>query len=97
MGTTQTPADLAGLLALAVGSAVIARRVEIEPRPGWREPVNLYVSVLLDPANRKSAVFTTSYLVTRWHPSESRTRRRIGESNGGCFSPTNGAGSNQSP
>ncbi len=54
---TQTPADLAGLLALAVCSAAIARRVEVEPRPGWREPVNLFVAVLLEPGNRKSAVF----------------------------------------
>ncbi len=55
---TQTPADLAGLLALAVCSALIARRVEVEPRPGWREPVNLFVTILLEPGNRKSAVFT---------------------------------------
>ena len=54
---TQTPADLAGLLALAVCSACIARRVVVEPRPGWREPVNLFVAVLLEPGNRKSAVF----------------------------------------
>lgn len=57
---TQTPADLAGLLTLAVCSAMIARRVTVEPRPGWREPVNLYVAVLLEPGNRKSAVFTDS-------------------------------------
>jgi Protein of unknown function (DUF3987) len=55
---TQTPADLAGLLALAVCSACIARRVEVEPRPGWPEPVNLFVAVLLEPGSRKSAVFT---------------------------------------
>jgi len=54
---TQTPPDLAGLLALAVCSATIARRVVVEPRPGWPEPVNLYVAVLLEPGNRKSAVF----------------------------------------
>lgn len=54
---TQTPADLAAFLALAVGSACIARRVVVEPRPGWLEPVNLYVAVLLEPGNRKSAVF----------------------------------------
>ncbi|WP_339908602.1 YfjI family protein [Symmachiella dynata] len=57
---TQTPADLAGLLALAVCSSMIARRVEVEPRPGWREPVNLFVAVLLEPGNRKSAVFTNA-------------------------------------
>jgi hypothetical protein len=54
---TQTPADLAALLALAVCGATIARRVYVQARPGFREPVNLYVAALLDPANRKSAVF----------------------------------------
>lgn len=55
--THQAPADLAGLLALAVCSATISRRVVVQPRPDWTEPVNLYVAVLLDPANRKSSVF----------------------------------------
>lgn len=54
---TQTPADLAALLGLTVYSALLARRVEVEPRPGFREPVNLYCAVLLEPGNRKSAVF----------------------------------------
>ncbi len=54
---TQTPPDLAGLLALAVCSATIARRVVVKERHGWREPVNLFVTVLLAPGNRKSAVF----------------------------------------
>lgn len=54
---TQTPADLAGMLALSVCSACIARRVVVEPRPGWHEPVNLFTAVLLEPGNRKSAVF----------------------------------------
>lgn len=54
---TQTPAELPGLLSLAVCSASIARRVVVEPRPGWKEEVNLYVAVLLGPGNRKSPVF----------------------------------------
>ena len=54
---TQTPVDLAGLLALAVCGASVAGRVEVEPRPGWREPVNFFAAVLLEPGNRKSAVF----------------------------------------
>ncbi|MGI6417834.1 MAG: DUF3987 domain-containing protein [Thermoguttaceae bacterium] len=54
---TQTPPALGGLLVLAVCSSVIARRVVVEPRPGWREPTNLFVAVLLEPGNRKSAVF----------------------------------------
>jgi hypothetical protein len=54
---TQTPPDLAALLSLAVCSASLARRVVVEPRPGWQEPVNLFTAVLLEPGNRKSAVF----------------------------------------
>jgi hypothetical protein len=54
---TQTPADLAALLGLAACAVGIARRVVVEPRPGWREPVNLFAAVLLEPGNRKSAVF----------------------------------------
>jgi len=67
---TQTPKDLAGLLSLAVCSAAIARRIEVEPRPGWREPVNLFVSVLLEPGNRKSAVFNDAILPLRQIESE---------------------------
>jgi hypothetical protein len=55
---TQTPADLAGLLALAACSAMIARRISVWARDSWSwEPVNLFVAVLLEPGNRKSAVF----------------------------------------
>ncbi len=55
---TQTPADLAGLLALSVCAATLARKVEVQGSVNWREPVNLFVAVLLEPANRKSAVFS---------------------------------------
>ena len=76
---TQTPADLAGLLALAVCSACIARRVVVEPRPGWREPVNLFVAVLLEPGNRKSAVFTdATRSVTRTGDRVDRSRTADG-------------------
>ncbi len=54
---TQTPPDLAALLALANCSAAIARKVVVEARPGWPEPVNLFVAILLEPGSRKSAVF----------------------------------------
>lgn len=54
---TQTPPDLSALLSLAACAALLAKKVEIELRTGWREPVNLFVAILLEPANRKSAVF----------------------------------------
>jgi replicative DNA helicase len=55
---TQTPPDLAGMLALAVLATVAAGAVEVEPRPGWREPLCLFVAVGMDAGARKSAAFT---------------------------------------
>jgi hypothetical protein len=54
---TQTPADLAGCLALAVVATAAGGRVKVGVRGHWREPVNIYTAVALDPGNRKSAVF----------------------------------------
>lgn len=53
----QVPSELPGLLALAACSGAVARKIEVMAGRGWREPINLYVCCLLDPANRKSAVF----------------------------------------
>ncbi len=53
----QTPLDLPGCLALACLATAAGGRVEVEVRPGWREPVNLYVVVALPPGNRKSPTF----------------------------------------
>lgn len=52
---TQTPEEMAALLALAMCSGCVARRIDIDC--GWWEPINLWVAVLLTPGNRKSAVF----------------------------------------
>ncbi|MFF4288684.1 YfjI family protein [Streptomyces sp. NPDC001633] len=54
---TQTPADLAGCLALSVIATAAGGRATVSVRGRWREPVNLYTAVALDPGNRKSAVF----------------------------------------
>lgn len=55
---TQTPADLAGSLALSVLATAAGGRCVVRVRGRWVEPVNLYVVVALPPANRKSAVFS---------------------------------------
>jgi hypothetical protein len=55
---TQTPPDLAGMLALAVLATVAAGAVEVQPRPGWREPLCLFMAVGMDAGTRKSSVFT---------------------------------------
>ncbi|MFF3491158.1 DUF3987 domain-containing protein [Streptomyces sp. NPDC002795] len=55
---TQTPADLAGTLALAVLATAAGGRVIVQLRGRWREPTNLFTVVALPPGNRKSAVFS---------------------------------------
>lgn len=54
---TQTPVDLAGCLALAVIATAAGGRAKVCVRGHWREPVNIYTAIALDPGNRKSAVF----------------------------------------
>jgi replicative DNA helicase len=54
---TQTPPDLAGMLALAVLATVAAGAVEVQPRPGWQEPLCLFIAVGMDAGTRKSSVF----------------------------------------
>ena len=56
----QVPSDLPALLALAVCGGAVARRIEMLAGRGWIEPINLYVACLLEPANRKSAVFSSA-------------------------------------
>jgi hypothetical protein len=55
---TQTPPDLAAMLVLAVCAAAVAKKVEVQVRDQWLEPVNLFTVTVLEPGNRKSAVFS---------------------------------------
>src|SRR5262249_44900261 len=54
---TQTPPDLAGMLALALTGTGLAGRFTVTVRDGWVEPLNLFVVVALPPGERKSVVF----------------------------------------
>jgi hypothetical protein len=54
---TETPFDLAALLAIAVASSCIAAKAEISPEPGYVEPLNIFVCPAMESGNRKTAVF----------------------------------------
>jgi replicative DNA helicase len=54
---TQTPPDLAGMLVLATLATAAGGLARIQIRPGWQEPLNLFVVVALPPGSRKTAVF----------------------------------------
>ncbi|MDB4634521.1 YfjI family protein, partial [Rubripirellula sp.] len=70
----QTPSDMPALLALAVCAVPLAKRVEVQAWAGWSEPCNLYVATILDPANRKSAVFKDAQKPLRQVETELRKR-----------------------
>lgn len=54
---TQTPSDMAAILALSAVAAACQRKIEIEPKPGYIEQLSVYAVVALDPGNRKSSIF----------------------------------------
>ena len=70
--STQTPVDMAALFALGACSIVLARRVY--GYAWWKEPVNLYQAVAMDPANRKSSVIAAAMAPILAVESEDRTR-----------------------
>ena len=52
----QVPPDAVPPLALALASVGTARALEVQLSPQWRETVNLWVCVLMDSAQKKSAI-----------------------------------------
>jgi hypothetical protein len=71
---TQTPADLAAMLALAVCGAAAAGKFRVQVRDGWPEPVNLYAVVALPPGDRKSAVFADAIAPVQEYEREEQRR-----------------------
>jgi hypothetical protein len=57
---TETPRELAALMCLAVASASVAGRCEIEVSEGYTEPLNLFVAVALESGARKTAVVSAA-------------------------------------
>lgn len=66
--------DIAANLFLALVSGALARQVQVQPRPGWWEPTNLYVILGLAPGQRKTPVFKDAL-----RPARRVERRRINE------------------
>jgi len=56
-GASQTPIDMGALLSLAAIAVAVQGKAEIEIRPGWQEPLNIYTGAVLPPASRKSRVY----------------------------------------
>lgn len=70
---TQTPVDLAAMIATAALALIASRKYEVEVWPGYIEPVNIWAVVALGPGNRKSAVFKTIMAaVYEWQAEQDR-------------------------
>jgi hypothetical protein len=54
---TQTPVDLAAMLSLSAVAACCAKKVVVQMKEGYVEPVNLFTATALPSGNRKTAVF----------------------------------------
>jgi replicative DNA helicase len=87
---TQTPVDMAAMFVLAALATVAGGHVQVEPVPGWREGVNLFIAVAMEPGSRKSATHRDAVspivayerlLVEQAQPdiAEQATIRRIAE------------------
>ena len=55
--STETPIEMAALLAMGAISTATMRKYEILIEPGFRQSLNLYYVCVMEPGNRKSAVF----------------------------------------
>ncbi len=56
--SVQTPVNMAGCAALAVMAAAEQGKFLIRGKPDWTEPVNLYLTVVAQSSERKSAVLS---------------------------------------
>lgn len=54
--TTQTPVDMSATASLGVLALCVQGKYQIQGKPDWIEPLNLYTVVVADPSERKSAI-----------------------------------------
>lgn len=52
----QTPVDMAGCAALGVIATCLQGKYVINGKPGWTEPLNLFIAEIAPPSERKSAI-----------------------------------------
>ncbi len=54
--STQTPVDMSATVSLGVLALCVQGKYQIQGKPDWIEPLNLYTVVVADPSERKSAI-----------------------------------------
>lgn len=54
--TTQTPVDMAATSSLAILSLCMQGKYDVQAKPDWTEPTNLFCLIIAEPSERKSAI-----------------------------------------
>lgn len=71
---TETPVELAMGIGLSAIATACQGKITIKIKPGYQEPLNLWVVVALDPANRKTSVLSKMTApLTEWERDQSKT------------------------
>ncbi len=70
--STQTPVEMAGILALGILSTAFQAKYQVEITPDWHEPLCLYTVAVAPPGERKSAVIAALTRPVREFEAERR-------------------------
>lgn len=72
--TTQTPPDMAATASLAILALCLQGKFMIEGKKDWIEPLNLYIIIVANPGERKSAVVKHMTIPIREYETEENAR-----------------------
>jgi hypothetical protein len=75
--STETPIEMAAMVALGAIATATMRKYDILIEPGFRQSLNLYLCAVMEPGNRKSAVFRS--LMAAIDQYERELRQAAGE------------------
>ena len=72
----QAPVDMVAISVLSMFATAAQGKYEVEVKPGWIEPVNLYCLVVADPSERKSPVLKeVQEPIFEWQKQENDRRK----------------------
>lgn len=76
--STQTPVDMAAVEALGIVSLCCQGKYFIQGNADWAEPLNTYMVVIMEPAERKSSVLSMMIRPVEEYEKEENSRRNAG-------------------
>ncbi len=73
---TSTPVDMAAVSALAIASLAVQKKFVIQGKPGWVEPLNIYILIIANSGERKSAIIRAMTKPITQYEAEVNERRK---------------------